>query len=391
MRRSDNRRVQGSLTDYLRPIGVGMCLVSTLLTLEVAASLPVDFGRMAAGGTLLAGVEGGHELDGHARQFGLVFQFVRHVSERPGMQVSPICLTSLYPATDVPEVFKSYPFAGAFGIRDNFFTDTMVDITSKQGLFAATFLQQSLSGLCALALETATDTAIPLPHTVDLSAAEQFAVAGCGEYDKAEINANVVRYWRTFRFWDGDTDEQVELPVAQNKVGFAAWEPKQFPLTVSADERNLLPTLNRPNRNGILFGLPRENTKIVRETPKRPELSLNISIQFVRIPDFGNTANNHLRGQNGELPANGMVTALVQVELSESLLSERDFGESVATAIGFLNSITQGKDLFLVRSQLHLTNQLHGNRLYSNMEIVNTKRKETAIPPLPLKRRGFLA
>ena len=94
---------------------------------------------MAADGTLLTGVEGGNELDGHARQFGLVGQLPLQILERPGIQVSALLSTSLNPRANVLEVFKSNPSLRAFSIGDNLFTDTVVYITTKQGLFPAAF------------------------------------------------------------------------------------------------------------------------------------------------------------------------------------------------------------------------------------------------------------
>jgi hypothetical protein len=382
VRRSDNRRVQGSLTDYLRPIGVGMCLVSTLLTLEVAASLPVGFGRMAADGTLLAGVEGGHKLDSHARQFGLVFQFVRHVSERPGMQVSPMLFANRYAASDMRQFFQRKSSAAVFGFGDYFFTDTVVDIFGEAGLFATAFLQEPLGGFCAFALEAATDTAITPPQTVDLPATEQFAVAGCGEYDKAEINANVFRYGWTLCFRDGDTDEQVELSVAQNKIRLTAWEPEQLPLPVAANETDHLPAIDRPYRNGVLFAFPRENASIKGNASKRLELPFNLMVKLVSLGNLGDTSDNHLRRERREVTPGGMVDSFMLFVLAENFTLESDNRELATDAVCLCDGVPQGYRLFLAWSQLNLSNQLHGSRLLSRLETVNNKQRRP-------KGRGF--
>ena len=375
MRRCDNRRVQGSLAKDLRPVVVGMCLVSALLANELAASLPVSFGRMATDGTFTGRVVSGHELDCHARQFGLIGQLPLQVVERPRMQVSPMLSTSLHPRTNTPEVFKGYPSLRAFGIGNYFFTDAVVGIRREAGLFAPTLLQQSLGGLGSLSLESAADAEVTTPQTADFSASKEFAVARCGQNDKTEINADVIRDRRHYGFRNCYRDEQIELAVSQDKIGLAAWQSKQFPLPVSADKRNLLASADRPDRNGIFLGLPGQNTGIIGNAPERSELPLNIMVNLIGVRNLSNTADNHLRREQREIMPCGMVNGFMLIILAEDFGLERNRGKTITDTVGLFNGLLQGNRLFLVWSQLNLTYQLHGTTLLSSLETVNNKKK----------------
>jgi hypothetical protein len=381
--------VQSSLANVLRPVVVGVVFVSALLANELAASLPIGFGCMAADGTFTGRVVSGHELDCHARQLGLVGQFSLQVVERPRMQVSPMLSTSLHPRTNTPEVFKGYPSLRAFGIRDYYFRNTMIGIRREAGLFATAFLQEPLGGLGSFVLESAANAEVTATKTPDLPPAEEFSVTGSGQNNQSEINADVIRDGWDNGFGNGDSNEEIELAIPQNKIGFPSWQSEQFPLTFAADERNLLPAVDCPDGNGILFAFPGQNAGIIGDTSRWSEFPLNVMVNLIGVGHLGDTADNHLRREEREVMPGGMVYGFMQIVLAEHLGIESNRGETIADAVCLFDGLSQGNRLFLIGSQLNLTYQLHGSRLLSRLEQVNNKRREERDSSAAVKTARF--
>ena len=184
--------------------------------------------------------------------------------------------------------------------------------------------------------------------------------------DNAKVNANklsgfVLRrsYQATHRgFWNVTDHHQIELATDKAKIAFAFLSQKHFLLKLSNGKRNLHAPGNCPERNLTLLGKESQDPRIVGDRTRGAKGSLRRFVQFIRVGDFGITANNQLRSQR-ELFPDVVITGGVKGKLLETLVLPGVLRHAVASLIRLFECGEKHLLLLARGKELDLSNELH--------------------------------
>ncbi len=375
------RASQPAKSQIDRAVLVGMLRVAARLTYKLRTALAVGFVYMATTAALLAGVSRVNPYYRDTSALRLVGQELSQLCERPAMQCVSLRPSSPDPTSDASEFLNGYASIGAFGERYNAFRDGVIHVARKERFLAGAFLQKTFGGLCAFALELATKCFVPVTNLVQLRAAIPVAIAIGGDLRNAEVHAKklsggVLGFFRHF-----DTDVQIPVAVAQNEVGFTAWELQEFSLLFAANEwQGFEPTSNRPNAHGGGRQLEVENPRVVGDATQFAEHPLLIPVELVGIGDFRQEAHHDLRGQR-ELISDGAIAQPMQWKLTELFIVPCQLRNPVGGGIGGFQRRAERSRLAGRRQQFKLDGQLHANRIVqiSDMSTPKTRNDSAAL------------
>jgi hypothetical protein len=150
-----------------------------------------------------------------------------------------------------------------------------------------------------------------------------------------------------------------------NEIGFSLNVRKIF--GVMANERDLQSSINRPDRDRVLF--VGKNTDVISNCSQWLKNSLRFLVPFISIHDLGNTPNNHLSGKIQRI-LNLSVNKMVKSELIEFSFLPCNPRNLIAGKIGSLQGSQKREYLFFGREKFDLKSQLHSLSITQMFEIV---------------------
>ena len=347
----------GPASNYASRVGVGIRAVPTSKASEPIASLAVGLLGMSADAALPGSIARVDETDSDSRTLGLVSDLALQVGESPRVQGASLRPGSSDPCADAIEFLEGDAASGAFGSSDDLFGNYVIHVRSKAGFLAAALLEQPLRALGPFGLELLSQPKGSTTKRVEMRAAEVLAVAGGRDVYDANVDAEPAESLTLFGVGNVDGDEQVELAVAKNQIGFAALVLEQSALMVPADERNPLATSDGPDVGGILS--PRQDARVVGDGAERSKRSPGELVELVAIRDLCDATDDHLRGQIIESSASVVVRELVEIELAEALRRPCAIRNPVARGVRAAKCLHQCSSLLTGRLELDLHNELH--------------------------------
>ena len=134
---------------------------------------------------------------------------------------------SPYPAADTLEILQGDTAIGAFSIGDDLLRNDMVDVLGESSFLPASFDEKSLGALRPLVLEALAQPVGASAQTVDVAPGEVLPITRGCDVDDADIYAKPSERLTLFGVGDVDTDEEVELLVAQHEVSLAPFVLEQ--------------------------------------------------------------------------------------------------------------------------------------------------------------------
>src|SRR5205823_456486 len=150
-----------------------------------------------------------------------------------------------------------------FGLRNNPFGDHMVDVFSKSGFLARKDTQAAATMLRAQALQLVPESPVAIAHVLDCAPAVDFAIAIDGDIRDTQIDPQHIVNIDQIGCFNLGSGEQIPFAAHEGEITFAASERQHSSLSVSADKRDFLPPVERPDRNsGVLVSVG-EDTIIV--------------------------------------------------------------------------------------------------------------------------------
>lgn len=309
----------------------------------------------------LRGVAGVNQHDRNAAQL----RFVRDV--RPKLAERPIAVSRAYrfpnpllcSLADMRQIFKRQRSASAFGFLYKLLGNRVVGVGLKAALFAAILFQAALCRLRTNGVKGVTAALIPLAHTFNRCAAVLVAVAIRRKVDHPKIDSQ--RRVNSIGCWVVNVarHKEIERAVTKHQIAFTLSGWQHLPLTVATDKRHVFnATVNRPDRNGLLVKVERQDTVIVGNTAVWSVRALHLPIQLVAIAHFGKTANNQLCRQ-AVVSLDPLIDQLLQIVLPKDLLFPRDAADVVARGVRCFQRALQGIGLFGRRLQFNLGDEFH--------------------------------
>ena len=205
------------------------------------------FGGVTANRTHLRGVGRVYEYHRDTGESGFVKYFLPQIVKRPAMQLGTLRPSSPYPGTNPLEVFKGNAYSGAFSRFYKLLADLVIYIFSKPFFFAGKLFRPAFRGFCSLLLQAGSLSAPPLPDRVDFVPGKFLSSRSCRNIGDTQVNADKLGHFCRSRFVNVASHKQVEVTVDVAQVAFAPLGIEQFKLAFTGDERNLLPSLNRPD------------------------------------------------------------------------------------------------------------------------------------------------
>ena len=274
------------------------------------------------------------------------------------MQLSALLPSSPRPRSDALEVFKCNPSLCAFGSLNNAFADRVVYVFGEAALLTGKLLQPPPCGLRPEALEFGSQPSMAIAHVVHHSAVVDDAVRVAGNVGDTKINPKHVINMLRITFLNLARHQQIPLAAAEQQIAFALAGGKHQSLTFATHERNALPPLQCPDRDGRVGQCERENAVIVGDRGEWAEGALGLLVQFVGIADFGKRTNNHLRRQAERL-SHILIGQLLKRKFAERARVPRHIADAVTRSVGRLKRAPQRISLLGIRQQLQVCDQLH--------------------------------
>lgn len=362
---------------------VGQPNEAALTTLEDGLLGAVRFRDVPALGACLTGVGRVHEQDRDACPSRLVRGVGLQLPEGPGVQRPPLGSRSPDPRADVLQVLEDDPSLRAFGHTDDALADTVVDVVGLPLLLSAAHLQQPLCAPGPDLLKFAPKTIVTPSHPIDGATGVDDAIRIGGDVDHAAINADPVvgiTFWG-IRLVNGR--QQVPAPVSVHQIALAALADQQGALTVTADERDGLPPVYGPDRDGITQVA--EDARVVGDAAERPERTSSQAIRFVGIGHFRQQPDDDLGGQ-AEVSPDGLICPAVQIVLTERSLAPRQITEPVSRCVRSFERADKALGLFGSRAQLNLSDQFQGSDPLLRFDIpLDRRRRHIACRPAEVR------
>lgn len=313
---------------------------------------------MTTCGTLARCVFRVYRDNGHAEKFRFVFDLLSQIGERPVIQSVSLAFTNRYPVADITQLFKSDGAASVFSLNHKLFGDNVVLEFLKAFLLARKLLEFSLRGFSLLSLEVASAVRKRLTDAFDILTGDSFAIGIGNDIDDTKINTKHIFRIKESSFINIANAIEKELSADVKESYFALSALKQFALFISHNERKGDSAIHCPNGNEVIL-LESDNPLVVGNRTKRAELPLSVGIDFVRVGNFRNRANNDL-SRKSECISHSVIRQFMQLELLENLILKGRFRDVVTCLVYLLHCCKQSIRLHIQRGlQFEVDNQFH--------------------------------
>ena len=297
-------------------------------------------------------------MDRHTLQRSFIDDKRPKLRKSPGVECCALRPSSLHPRANVREVFQRNRSLRAFGLRNNPFGETVVDVVGKPALLSGQFSQSAAATACPELLQPVPEPAVAIAHVFDGLAAVRLTVAIGRNICYAQINTECAlgfdQCWRL----DVAGGEQIPATANKRQIALATLMFKQGARPLTTDKRNRLPAIEGPDRNQRIGECKREDAVIVGDCTVGRKRPLRLPIQRVGICDFGDTAHRELCGQV-ERFAHRLIGQCVDGELAERLRRKSNLTDVVARGVCCLKRAPERIGLFRCRVQFQLDGQFH--------------------------------
>jgi hypothetical protein len=351
--------------DFQRSVGVGIVRVSASHTEKLRLAFPVSLINVAALRASSRGVAWIDEFNLDSGSLCLVQDKTLQLVKRPAMQTTALSFTSPYPDTDTAQILQSDPASGAFCSTNYLLRNYVVYVASEPLLLAPPATHQTLCGLRAFFLEFAPQADVPSPVVVDGRSGETLAVRRVRNSHETQVNSDPFESLGLFLIGNVHRREQEPFFIPVNQISLAFLKSDQFPVMVSANERDFQSPVERPDARETLIHVPRQDAQIVRDRAMFAKLAANLVVNLVGVGNLGVEPDNDL-SRKRELIADSPVKRFVKIVLAELFNLPSQFTEAIACFISHLQSAQESVRLFGRWLKFNLCGQLDGKSLYIN-------------------------
>ena len=291
------------------------------------------------------------------------------------MQRSSLRFASPYPRADAREFFQGNPAPGAFSLLYDAFADAVVHVGSEATLLARQFLEATLGRFGAFLLQALAQAMMAMADIVDVLGRVYLAIGIGGNIDHAKIDTEEAVNVNRIRRFDFARAKQVELTANQAQVAFAAMTAKELKLSSPANERHLLPTIERPDAHLLRIEFPGQHAAVKGDRAIQSKCALMPAVELVGIGNLGDTTDGHLCTK-AELIPDVVIDQAMQGKLAKRFLLPGYLADVVASLIGPGVHFVQGLALFVCWLQLGLRRKFHCVESISQARGLVKSRKE---------------
>ena len=231
----------------------------------------------------------------------------------------------------------------------------MIYVFLKVALAPRKFSKSMLGRFCAYRLQDSPTFSIPFPLSFNLVARIYLAIAGHGQVDNAEINAQPSSWVKFRRFGNFTNLVEIKLAIAINEIGLTLAMFKKLKLPITAYERNPLPTSSSPDIHSLVIRSPRQDSLVISDGSVFEEDPLMLVVKFVGIRDLGLYPDRDLGGKTKPL-THVIIGQLMQGKLVKGLGFPSYLADIVASSIGLFKCIEKGLVLLFSWLEFDLCN-----------------------------------
>jgi hypothetical protein len=356
---------------------VGVCIVGVSTShakkfrLAFTVSL-IDISALPAGAR---GVSRVNEFYRDTRDLCFVHHKALQLIKGPTVQTTALSFTSPYPDPNTAKILQSDPASGALCSTNYLLRNYVIHVTSEPLLFALTSAHQALCGFRTLLLKFASKTNVSSPVVVDRRSGESLAIRRMRNRHETEIDPNPLDCLVLPHVRNVNGRKQKPFFVPVNQISLATLKREKLFMMVSADERDLLATVQRPDAREAFVHVPGQDSQVVADRTVFTKLAANLSVQLVSVRNLGVQSHNNLSGQR-KLISNRPVEAFVQAVVAKLFSRPREFAQAVTRIIGRFKRAQQSVRLFGRGHKFDLSGELDISPLFPFLTECNQKTKK---------------
>ena len=257
---------------------VGQSRVTARHTGKNALAFAIGFVNMPTLRASAARVAGVNQHHRHTSPLGFVGDKRPQLKERPTMQGGPLSTMNRYPVAYPVQIFQSESASGVFRLCHQLLADTVVRVLRKAMFFTGEFFQMAFGRPRAFGLQLGPQAAVTKTYIVDVAGRVNSSIRIDGDIGNAQIHAERPFHVNRFGFFHIAGSRQEEHIVEQAQIRLTVPGRQQFPLALAADQRNMQPTVHRPDRDFRIFQAPRQDPVVIGDTSMRLESALGFGV-----------------------------------------------------------------------------------------------------------------
>ncbi len=272
---------------------------------------------MAANVALTGSIPWVNKDHGDAFNFCFVVDKCVQLKESPISKALSVCLSKPCPRRNTFELFQGNPSVRVFGYRDNFFGNTVVDVSLKPCLPFTNLLQMAFGRLGAAFLERLPKFYRSFSDNINRGTRKSIPVASSGKIHNALINSEKTVMVNRRTVWQFYYDAKKKLAVLINKIGltfqFLFFQSGVLP----EHDGNLISAINsidtgsRKVREGQKAGVIDHGRVFFKRM-------LYLPVKPVRFFYLFENSDNKLRTKGWESRTNYFVKSIVHIKGSET-------------------------------------------------------------------------
>lgn len=359
-------------SDILSGIDIRIHIVSAISALK---GLVLSCADMMALGTGLGSICRVNDNQRDSSHLCLVFKECSQLVEAPGIKFFSECsVPALGSGAYFGKALDGNAYSSEFGFRYNLLGNGMVDYRCSGSFFPFKPFQKSGTATLAFVrapfrafgLDRTTDVPLFVPVPVKRPGSVGFSFGCTGYICNAKVYSNKFFHIVYVFFGNFHRLEKEEFTFFEDKVCFPLYVRKI--IGVVAYKRHFLTFADRPdgNRTSGVGKYP----AVIADTSKLLEITLCLSVKFIRIGNFADTAHNDLRGKVESVP-DMVVAQVVKPELVKDLVLPCNLGNKIACGIGFLECLKKTAMLQIGWNKLYFQSQLHNTKIQKLFHVSN--------------------
>ena len=294
----------------------------------------------------------------HTCQCRLIADKRLQLGKGPAMECCALRPSSPHPRANMPQILDGNRSLRAFGLRNNPFGETVVDMFGEPRFLPSKQTQSAAAVFCAFLLQLVSEPPVTIAHVLDRRARMDFSIAIDGDVCHPQVDTQHVH--NIERSGLVHLAGHKQIPVAANKgqIRFATSRAEQRPLAFATHKRDGLARLQSPDRDGRIRHRERENAIIVGNRRCGAKRALGVRAQFVGICDLRQCTDDHLCCQAKGL-AHVLVAQLLERELAKRTARPGHIADVVARRVGRFQRAFEGIGLSSSRQEFQLYRKFH--------------------------------
>ncbi len=361
--------------------------LKTTITATVRTTIPIPFVSVSTFGTFLTGISRVNRNNLFTQSFRFVADKLFKLIETPVVEFPVKVLSSAFINSDAGQIFKGNHIKGHI---DNFFCNTMVNISHKPSFLSANLLEKTFSRFGAFGLEFFPQICVLGSCVLDLFAVKKDIVGTYCDIDNTSVDTNnsITGWLRRFR---SDYHMQIKNIISDviSKCGTSGFPINILFVVFGNTERYLNPSIYGCNSGKPVFKNNTDNSLVIPDC--RIWSALWKSLELNTFESFASHIPCTLNKRRWEFrmsSSNVFVSSIMDRYLRMCTFFKPVFSNFVEYLIEKYNCLHEAFFVFIRQLKFQFKGSIHIHILNTILKITNVKRGEKrgegSFPPTTL-------